>query len=252
VISNASDIVSRRIKEIVLTGVNIGDFGKGTEERFIHLIKALDAVEGINRIRISSIEPDLLSDEVIEFVASSKSFLPHFHIPLQSGCNKILKAMHRKYTTELYSSRVQRIKSLMPLACIAADVIVGFPDESDEDFTETYQYLSGLDISYLHVFTYSKRDNTLAAKSLSLVPDKIKKERSERLHHLSEEKKKKFYIQNSGSLVHVLFESDNTNGFMHGFSENYIRVKTPYNLSLVNHVVKVKLEKITGDGVYSI
>lgn len=252
VVSNAEEIVKKGIREIVLTGVNIGDFGRQSGESFFGLIKVLDKIEGIDRFRISSIEPDLLSDEIIGFVAGSKSFLPHFHLPLQSGSNKVLKAMHRKYTTELYASRVQQINMLMPHACIAADVIVGFPEESDDDFNETFRYLNQLNISYLHVFTYSKRDHTLAAKSINLIPDKVKKDRSDRLHRLSEEKKKKFYNQNAGRVVKVLFESDNSDGFMHGFSENYIRVKAPYNQDLVNQLVKVKLEKISGDGTYSI
>ncbi len=202
----------------------------------------------MNRIRISSIEPDLLNSEIIEFVAGSTNFLPHFHIPLQSGCNKILKAMHRKYNRELYASRVQKIRELMPRACIAADVIVGFPGETEEDFIDTYNFLQQLDISYLHVFTYSKRDNTLASKMESPVPDKVKKERSDSLHKLSDIKKHKFYNENMGSVVNVLFESSNSQGFMHGFSENYIKVKTPYNPDFVNKVLQVKLEVLQEDG----
>ncbi len=247
-LKNAREIVANGIREIVLTGVNIGDFGKNTGENFLQLIRALDTLEGMNRIRISSIEPDLLNSEIIEFVAGSTNFLPHFHIPLQSGCNKILKAMHRKYNRELYASRVQKIRELMPRACIAADVIVGFPGETEEDFIDTYNFLQQLDISYLHVFTYSKRDNTLASKMESPVPDKVKKERSDSLHKLSDIKKHKFYNENMGSVVNVLFESSNSQGFMHGFSENYIKVKTPYNPDFVNKVLQVKLEVLQEDG----
>jgi threonylcarbamoyladenosine tRNA methylthiotransferase MtaB len=247
-VKNANEIVANGIMEIVLTGVNIGDFGHHNGETFLQLISALDQVDGLNRIRISSIEPDLLSNEIIEFVATSASFLPHFHIPLQSGCNKILKAMHRRYNRELYASRVQKIKELMPNACIAADVIVGFPGETGEDFLDTFNYLRDLEISYLHVFTYSKRDNTLAAKMDAAVPDKVKKERSEALHKLSDEKKHLFYQQNRNTEVEVLFESDNSKGFMHGFSENYIKVKTPFHPDLVNRIVKVKIETMVEDG----
>ncbi|MEI6434745.1 MAG: tRNA (N(6)-L-threonylcarbamoyladenosine(37)-C(2))-methylthiotransferase MtaB [Bacteroidota bacterium] len=252
VIRNAQEIVKKGIHEIVLTGVNIGDFGRHTGETFYQLIEALNQVEGMNRIRISSIEPDLLTDEIIEFVARSRNFLPHFHLPLQSGCNKILKAMHRKYTCELYATRVNKIKELMPFTCIAADVIVGFPDESDEDFHETYHFLEQLNVSYLHVFSYSKRENTLASKSLNPVSDKHKKERSDLLHRLSEKKKRLFYQQNEGREVNVLWESDHPDGFVHGFSENYIRVKTPYNPELVNRITKVKLEITDEDGTFKV
>ena len=249
-VKNAFEIISNGIREIILTGVNIGDFGRQNGESFIQLIRALDNVEGISRIRISSIEPDLLTGEIIEFMAASRNFLPHFHIPLQSGCNKILKAMHRKYSRELYLERVEKIRSLMPEACIAADVIVGFPGETDEDFNETSGFLQSLDISYLHVFTYSKRENTLAAKIDSPVTDKVKKERSDILHQLSAGKKHHFYRQNLGKEANVLFESDNSLGYMHGFTENYIKVRTAYNPALVNQVVKVKLEKLSDDGEF--
>ena len=247
-VKNAREILSNGIKEIVLTGVNIGDFGRQNGESFLQLISALDQVEGLNRIRISSIEPDLLTNEIIGIVAASKNFLPHFHIPLQSGCNKILKAMHRRYNLELYSSRVQKIRELMPRACIAADVIVGFPGETDEDFSDTFNFLKQLEISYMHVFTYSKRDNTLAARMEAVVPDKVKKERSDALHKLSDEKKHQFYEQNQGRDAMVLFESDNSQGFMHGFTENYIKVKTTFNPDVVNQVIKVKLEILGEDG----
>ena len=247
-VKNAREIVAQGVREIILTGVNIGDFGRHNGESFLQLIHALDQVQGLNRIRISSIEPDLLSNEIIDFVATSNNFLPHFHIPLQSGCNKILGAMHRKYTRELYASRVKRIKELMPLACIAADVIVGFPGESDEDFLDTFNFISWLDISYLHVFTYSKRDNTLAARMNTPVPDKVKKERSDALHKLSDEKKHRFYLENKGREVNVLFESDNSQGFMHGFSENYIKVRTPFNPEFVNQVRPIRLEDLDEAG----
>jgi threonylcarbamoyladenosine tRNA methylthiotransferase MtaB len=207
-------------------------------------------MEGPDRIRLSSIEPDLLSDEIIELIADSRKFLPHFHIPLQSGCNKVLKAMHRKYTRETWLSRVQKIRSLMPLACIAADVIVGFPGETDEDFRETLQYLEMADISYLHVFSYSKRENTLAAKMDKMVPDRVRKQRSEALHALSVKKKHSFYSAHCGRTVQVLFEADHDDGFMHGFSENYIRVKTAYLPEWVNTVQPVVLKTIGGDGCY--
>ncbi len=246
-LKNTREIIENDIREIILTGVNIGDFGRQNGESFAGLVEALDKVEGISRIRISSIEPDLLTNRIIEIIARSGNFLPHFHIPLQSGCNKTLKAMHRKYTRELYRERVEKIRSLMPLACIAADVITGFPGETDEDFDETYTFLKELDISYLHVFTYSKRDNTLAAKMAGPVADKVKKERSERLHQLSDEKKRAFYNKNTGREVRVLFESDNSSGFMHGFSGNYLRVRRPYDPALVNQVVTVKLEQLTDE-----
>jgi threonylcarbamoyladenosine tRNA methylthiotransferase MtaB len=249
-VGNAREIIRNGIREIVLTGVNIGDFGRQNGESFGQLIRALDQVEGISRIRISSIEPDLLNNEIIEFIAASKQFLPHFHIPLQSGCNRILRLMHRKYNRELYRDRVEKIRSLMPGACIAADVIVGFPGETDEDFNDTYSFLQSLGISYLHVFTYSKRENTLAAKMEVHVPDKVKKERSDILHRLSAEKKQQFYLQNLGMEMSVLFESDNAHGFIHGFTENYIKVKSVYDPALVNQIVQVKLEKMTDDGSY--
>ncbi len=251
VVKNAKEIITNGIREIVLTGVNIGDFGRQNNENFLRLITTLDSIEGMNRIRISSIEPDLLSNETIEFVATSKHFLPHFHIPLQSGCNKILKAMHRKYNRELYASRVQKIKELMPHACIAADVIVGFPGETDEDFHDTLCFLESMAVSYLHVFTYSKRENTLAAKMEAPVPDGVKKHRSNVLHKLSDQKKQAFYRNNLGLEAMVLFESDNSQGFMHGFTENYIKVKTKFNPAYSNQIMKVKLENLAEDGFIS-
>jgi len=250
VVKNAREIADNGIREIILTGVNIGDFGRQNGETFTGLVKALETVESIQRIRISSIEPDLLTDEIIALVSSSRRFLPHFHIPLQSGNNKTLKAMHRKYNRELYASRVEKIRSLMPLACIAADVIVGFPGETKEDFNDTVSFLTNSGISYLHVFPYSKRDNTLAAKMQDPVSEPEKKERSEILHHVSTRKKAEFYKQNLGLDADVLFESDSSGGFMHGFTGNYIRVKTRFNPGFVNQIVRVKLLAQDSTGIY--
>ncbi|HPS62775.1 MAG TPA: tRNA (N(6)-L-threonylcarbamoyladenosine(37)-C(2))-methylthiotransferase MtaB [Bacteroidales bacterium] len=243
VLVNAREILRHGIREIVLTGVNIGDFGRQNGENFLSLICALDGIGGMGRIRISSIEPDLLSDDIIAHVAHSAHFLPHFHLPLQSGSNRILKAMHRKYTREHYASRVAKIRELMPMACIAADVITGFPGETDEEFTDTLHFLEGLDLSYMHVFTYSKRENTLAAGFESPVPETEKKRRSNLLHRLSEEKKRDFYRKNQSRREDVLFESDQSQGYMHGFTANYIRVRTPYDPALVNRVAAVRLDK---------
>ena len=247
VIKNTRAIIAAGFNEMALTGVNIGDFGRENNETFSGLIEELEKVDSLPRIRISSIEPDLLTNEIIDFIAGSKKFMPHFHIPLQSGCDRILGAMKRKYTTSLYLSRVKKIREVLPGACIAADVIVGFPGETEEDFTETVSFLESLDISYIHVFTYSKRENTLAAKLTDPVQDSVKKQRSEILHKLSDEKKKHFYLMNQGSVAEVLFESDNSNGFMHGFTENYIKVKTPFNPELINKVKKVSLDKFEDD-----
>lgn len=242
VIGYAKEAVQAGVKEIVLTGVNIGDFGRDTKETFLDLIRELEKLSEVPRIRVSSIEPDLLNDAVIDLIASSKKFMPHFHIPLQSGSDKILKLMKRKYDREFFASRIHKIRDLLPLACIATDVIVGFPGESEEDFRETYDFIEGLELSYLHVFSYSRRENTLAARMAEPVQDKIKKQRSNLLHQLSENKKKIFYMKNKDLTAHVLFESDNSNGFMHGFTENYIKVKTKFNPRLVNQVVAVKLD----------
>lgn len=250
VIRNAREIAGRGIQEIVLTGVNIGDYGRHNGENLLQLLQHLDNLREVPRIRISSIEPDLLTDEIIRLVAASERLMPHFHIPLQSGCDHTLKAMHRKYTTSLYASRVEMIRSLMPHACIAADVIAGFPGETDEHFLETMRFAERLHISYMHVFTYSKREKTLAARSSETVNDLLKKQRSDALHRLSDLKKKKFYVENQGSLVKVLFESSENNGIMHGFTENYIRVGTPYNETLANTIVPLRLENLAPDGTY--
>ena len=254
VLINAKTIAAKGIKEIVLTGVNIGDYGKGEfgnkkhEHTFLDLIKALDKVDGVNRIRISSIEPNLLTNDTIDFVAQSTSFVPHFHIPLQSGSNELLKLMKRRYQREVYTNRVMQIKKLMPNACIGVDVIVGFPGETDALFLETYNYLNTLNISYLHVFTYSERPNTEAIEMEGIVPMKVRHKRSKMLRGLSVKKRRAFYETQIGNTLNVLFESDNKNGYMHGFTENYVKVKTPYNADLVNTVKRVKLSKIDVDG----
>jgi len=236
------------VKEIVLTGVNTGDFGLRDgkrEERFIDLIRKLDRVEEVSRLRISSIEPNLLTDEIIDFVAGSERFMPHFHIPLQSGSDKILKLMKRRYLRDVYTSRVAHIRKMIPDCCIGVDVIVGFPGETDEDFEETYRYLNELDISYLHVFTYSERDNTPAALMPGSVPSKIRAERSSRLHMLSDKKRRFFYEQHIGKEYQVLFENDIEDGMMHGFTENYIRVALPYDPLVINEIQKVQLGSVT-------
>ena len=243
------------MKEIVLTGVNTGDFGLQDGKRvehFIDLIKALDVVPGIERFRISSIEPNLLTDEIIEFVTTSKKFVPHFHIPLQSGSNRILGLMKRRYQRELYRERVHKIKSLMPDCCIGVDVIVGFPGESHDDFLETYQFLNELDISYLHVFTYSERENTLAAQMKQVIPMKQRSERSKMLHILSDKKRRAFYEQNIGNTLTVLFENDVEDGMMHGFTENYIRVTAKYDPLLINTTKMVKLTAINERGLVEV
>lgn len=255
IVNTAVTIAGTDAREVVLTGVNTGDFGlqNGVRtERFIDLIRALDDVEGIDRFRISSIEPNLLNDAIISFVAGSKRFVPHFHVPLQSGSNKILKIMKRRYLRELYAERVQSIKSAMPHCCIGVDVIVGFPGESDEDFLETYQFLNDLDISYLHVFTYSERANTPAAEMSDPVPPAKRAERSRMLHILSDKKRRKFYEENLGSTAHVLFENDVEDGMMHGFTENYVRVVAKYDPLLVNEIVSVCLTRINERGLMEV
>ena len=255
VLKNARDISKQNIKEIVLTGVNIGDYGKGEfgnkkhEHTFLDLVSELDKVEGIERLRISSIEPNLLKNETIDLVSKSRAFVPHFHIPLQSGSNEILKKMKRRYMRELYVDRVSKIKEVMPHACIGVDVIVGFPGESDDHFLETYNFLNELDISYLHVFTYSERDNTEAATMGNVVPNAIRSKRSKMLRGLSVKKRRAFYENQLGTSRTVLFESENKEGYIHGFTENYIKVKTPWNPELVNTLHQVELTKIDDDGI---
>jgi threonylcarbamoyladenosine tRNA methylthiotransferase MtaB len=243
-------VVTQGAKEIVLTGVNIGDFGQGGTETFFQLIRLLDQVKGIERYRISSIEPNLLSDEIIHFcLTESVHFVPHFHIPLQSGSDKMLKAMRRKYLSALFAERVAKIKSCAPDACIGVDVIVGFPGETEEEFLKTYRFLNELNISYLHVFTYSERAKTGAIKMENSIPMEVRRERSKRLHILSEKKKRAFYEENIGKIAIALMEADNNDGFMHGFTANYIKVKLPFNENLINKMVSVKLEKIDSEGI---
>ena len=255
VLKNAMEISKKGIKEIVLTGVNIGDYGKGEfgnkkhEHTFLELVKELDKVEGIHRLRISSIEPNLLKDETIDFVADSKTFVPHFHIPLQSGSDDLLKLMKRRYLRDTYTNRVHRIKQIMPNACIGVDVIVGFPGETDEHFLETYNYLNDLNISYLHVFTYSERPNTEAVLMEGIVPKKVRAKRSKMLRGLSVKKRRAFYESQIGNSSTVLFESENKEGYIHGFTENYVKVKTPWNPDLVNTLQQISLTKIDEDGL---
>ena len=245
----AKEVAKTDVHEVVLTGVNIGDFGQGEGETFFDLIKELDKVEGIERFRISSIEPNLLSNDIIKFVSQSKRFMPHFHIPLQSGSNKILELMRRKYKRELYVERVNEIKRLMPHACIGVDVIVGFPNETEDDFLETYQFLNELPVSYLHVFTYSERQNTTANKMTEVVPKEERSKRSKMLHILSEKKRRQFYAEHIGKTYSVLFESENHEGFLHGFTANYIKIKTPYQKELENTIQEVKLSHVDAEGI---
>lgn len=255
VLKNAQEIADAGIKEIVLTGVNIGDYGKGEfgdkkhEHTFYDLVKALDKVKGIERLRISSIEPNLLSNETITFVAGSETFVPHFHIPLQSGSDVLLKKMKRRYLRQTYTDRVKMIKELMPHACIGVDVIVGFPGETDELFMETYNYLNDLDISYLHVFTYSERPDTEAVSMEGVVPGNVRHKRSKMLRVLSVKKRRAFYESQIGKDHTVLFEGENKNGFMYGFTENYVKVKTHWNPELINTVHRVRLTRIDEDGL---
>ncbi|MDZ4667258.1 MAG: tRNA (N(6)-L-threonylcarbamoyladenosine(37)-C(2))-methylthiotransferase MtaB [bacterium] len=248
-VKQAEEVVAQGIKEIVLTGVNTGDFGAGTSENFFQLLQALDQVKGLERLRISSIEPNLLSDEIIEFAASSRTIVPHFHIPLQSGSDTLLKSMRRKYDSALYASRVAKIKALMPDACIGVDVIIGYPGETDELFLETYNFLNELDISYLHVFTYSERVNTTAYKLPGKVLMRTRNERSKMLHILSDKKRHFFYEQQIGKSFPVLWEAENEANTMFGFTSNYVRVKTQYDPSLVNEIMELHLTNIDEDMV---
>ena len=252
---NAREISKKGIKEIVLTGVNIGDYGKGEfgnkkhEHTFLELVKELDKIDGIHRLRISSIEPNLLKDETIEFVSKSNTFVPHFHIPLQSGSDELLKKMKRRYLTNLYTNRVSKIKETMPNACIGVDVIVGFPGETDEIFLETYNFLNELDISYLHVFSYSERPNTAAVDFEGVVTKKTRAKRSKMLRGLSAKMRRAFYESQLGNTLTVLFESENKEGYINGFTENYVKVKSPWNPELVNTLHEVVLTKIDEDGL---
>ena len=256
----ASQIAKTGIKEVVLTGVNLGDFGYGQleglgrtkrKESFYDLIRALDTVEGIERFRISSIEPNLLTDEIIAFVASSTKFVPHFHIPLQSGSNSVLKLMKRRYLREVYTSRIEAIRNLMPNACVGVDVIVGFPGESDEAFKETKIYLAELDVNYFHVFTYSERANTEALSLAGSVPINERKKRNKELRLLSARKQEAFYSNQKGKIVNVLFEQENKDGFLYGYSENYVRVKHPFDARLVNQIQSVQLGESDHEGAVS-
>ncbi|MGY6562795.1 MAG: tRNA (N(6)-L-threonylcarbamoyladenosine(37)-C(2))-methylthiotransferase MtaB [Luteibaculaceae bacterium] len=244
----AREIEDTAVNEVVLTGVNLGDFGSGTEENFYMLIQELDKLN-INRFRISSIEPNLLSSEIIRFVAKSKKFVPHFHIPLQSGSDTILQSMRRRYDTALYKSRIEEIKKVAPDTCIGVDVIVGFPGETEELFLETYEFLNSLPISYLHVFSYSERNNTTAVRMQEVVPQKERTKRSRMLQILSEKKRRAFYEENLGKSATVLFESENEDGFIHGFTENYVKVRMPYQKNLENTLALVKLEEIDRGGL---
>ena len=251
----AKEISDSGIKEIVLTGVNIGDYGKGEfgnknhKNTFLELVTALDKMDGISRVRISSIEPNLLSNDIINFVSNSKKFVPHFHIPMQSGSDTILKLMKRRYLSKLYRDRINHVKQVMPNACIGADVIVGFPGESEEEFMETYNFIKSLDLSYLHVFTYSERDNTEAVGLNNFVPSSIRSKRSKLLRALSVRLKRKFYMSQLGTIKNVLFEPENRNGFIYGFSNNYIRIKTPWRSSIKDKIIPFELQNISDDGL---
>ena len=250
ILVNAKKIASQGIKEIVLTGVNIGDYGKGEfgnkihNHTFLDLIKALDNIDSVKRFRISSIEPNLLSTEIISFVSKSKNFVPHFHIPLQSGSDRILKNMKRRYLSSLYNDRINKIKKLIPNSCIGADVIVGFPGETEEDFLKTFNFIRDSEISYLHVFTYSERPNTEAVLIKNYVRPEIRSKRSKILRGLSIKKRRTFYESQLGKRFKVLFEGENKGGYIEGFTENYIKVRTPWNPSLVNNFYEVELKKI--------
>ena len=254
IFNNVKSISQNGVKEIVLTGVNIGDFGKGEfgdkkhKHTFLELIKALDQFDGINRFRVSSIEPNLLKNEIIDFISTSKKFVPHFHIPLQSGSDKILGLMRRRYQKELYINKINSIKSKMKNACIGVDVIVGFPGETEDDFLETYNFLMNLNISYLHVFTYSERDNTESSKMDNIVPIQVKAKRSKMLRTLSEKKKRIFYESQINKIKYVLFETENKSGYIYGFTANYVKVKIPWNPYLCNKIIKVKLTEIDEGG----
>ena len=258
ILRQAREIVAQDIKEVVLTGVNIDDFGKGEfgakkhKHTFYDLVHALDEVEGLERVRISSIEPNLLRQETIDFVAQSKRFVPHFHIPLQSGSNAILAAMRHRYQRELYAKRVTQIKSCMPHACIGVDVIVGFPGETDAHFLETYNFLNDLDVSYLHVFSYSERANTVAAEMPNSIAKNVRNKRSKMLRGLSQKKRRAFYEQQLGTIQEVLFESENKNGYVHGFTPNYVKIKTFWNPELCNTIHRVHLKSIAEDGIVEV
>lgn len=254
VVDRADEIIKKGIREIVLTGVNIGDFGKGEfglkkhQDTFLDLVTALDQIKGIERVRISSIEPNLLKNDIIDFVSNSKAFVPHFHVPLQSGSDAILKKMRRRYLSGLYKERVEHIKSKMPHACIGVDVIVGFPGETEEDFLTTYRFLSELDVSYLHVFTYSERPNTEAADFEGVVPMAIRNKRSKMLRGLSAKKRHHFYQSQLGSTQSILWEGENKEGFIHGFTSNYVKVRKAWNPEAINTTETTLLDRIDEEG----
>ncbi len=251
-ITKAKELAQTSAREVVLTGVNIGDFGYNTDESFYDLIKELDNIEGIDQYRISSIEPNLLTNEIIEFVAQSKRFVHHFHIPMQSGSDKLLESMRRRYDSSLYKSRIEKIKDLMPNCAIGVDVIVGYPGETDEEFMKTYNLLNELPISYLHVFTYSERDNTTALRMEGSVPVNVRRDRNKMLRILSEKKKRAFYEENINQTETVVFEQSENNGLMNGFTKNYVKVSTPYNPLMVNQIGNVKMVGINPDGTMKI
>lgn len=253
-VQTARKVAQTGVKEVVLTGVNLGDFGKTpdgnerTDENFFQLIQELEKIEEVERWRISSIEPNLLTNDIISFVANSDKFMPHFHIPLQSGSDKILKLMRRKYLRKLYQDRIEFIKKVMPHACIGVDIIVGFPGETQEQFLETYNFVNSLDVSYLHVFTYSERANTKALNIKPVVPQADRKERNKMLRILSEKKKHQFYTAHLNTTRKALFESENDQGIMYGFTDNYVKVVLPYNEQLINTIQTVALDKISDFG----
>ena len=244
-VEKAQEVLNKGVKEIILTGVNIGDFGQKTDEKFIDLIKELDNLNKLERLRISSIEPNLLSEQIIEFVSKSKTIVPHFHIPLQCGTDNLLHLMRRRYTTSLYEQRVRKIKSIMPDACIVADVIVGVPGETIEEFEKSCDFIKKLDISFIHVFTYSERENTIACRMSNKIDVIEKKRRSEIMHNIAEDKLNAFYKQHIGTVREVLFEAQKHNSVMYGFTDNYIKVEIPYDSLLVNEIKKVHLKYIT-------
>lgn len=248
----AREAASSEVKEIVLTGVNIGDFGQNGDESFFELIQQLDQIETIDRFRISSIEPNLLSDEIIDFVAHSNRFVPHFHIPLQSGSDNMLQSMRRRYNTELYRNRIEHIKRVMPDACIGVDVIVGYPGETDEEFMKTFEFIQSLNVSYLHVFTYSERANTTAVRLDEVIPMSIRQERNKMLTQLSLKKKRAFYESQIGKEHTVLWEASEHDGLMNGFTENYVKVQRPFSAELINECTEVKLGAIERNGLVSV
>ncbi|MEY3444162.1 MAG: hypothetical protein RLZZ519_2443 [Bacteroidota bacterium] len=248
IVANAEALAREGVREVVLTGVNIGDYGTDQPEKFIDVVRALDEVEGIDRFRISSIEPNLLTNEIIEFVSTSKRFMPHFHVPLQSGNDEMLKIMRRRYKREVYSDRVALIKQLMPHACIGVDVITGHPGETDGHFLDTYNFLNALDVSYLHVFTYSERPNTHAITLPDPVPQHVRNDRTTQLRSLSEKKRRHFYSQFEGQNRPILFEEEVSEGHLHGFTDNYIKVITPYDPLLVNEIRTFRLAELDANG----